>query len=329
MKALILEEPGSIEGLKIILDREKPIPKENEIRVKVYASGLNPSDYQVAEYTGLVDEEKRVLGLDIAGTVDAVGSNVNNFKVGDRVYYLRSIENLHGGFAEYSCTTAHTVSKLPGSIPFDVAAAVPGAGFTAYQAIIEKLRVESRKTILIHGAAGGVGGYAVQLAKMRGLKIYATCSEENTEYVKSLGADEIIDYRKEDVYEKISKLTKGRGVDYILNTIGSDSASKDLDIAAFGGEIAFTAGFPDFNKLNFYEKGISLHELALGAVYTNGDYTSQCNLSRIGDEFAELLENKKLVPPKITLISLEEVPKYLMKLKERKIVGKIIAKIIN
>lgn len=154
MKALILEKPGELDSLTVVTNREIPEPKDNEIRVKVYAAGLNPSDYQVAEYDGLESEKKRVLGLEIAGIVDAVGSSVNNFKIGDRVYYLRSINNLDGGFAEYSVTTAHTASKLPDEVPFELAAVVPAAGYTAYQAIMQKLKPQSGGTILIHGGAG-------------------------------------------------------------------------------------------------------------------------------------------------------------------------------
>ncbi|MGF9858570.1 zinc-binding dehydrogenase [Priestia endophytica] len=328
MKALVLEEPGKIEGLKVISNREKPIPKENEIRVKVFYSALNPSDYQVATYSDLVSERKRVLGLDVAGVVDAVGSGVNNFNVGDRVYYLRSIENLDGGFAEYACTTAHTASKLPKELPFEVAAAVPGAGFTAYQAIIQKLRVQAGKTILIHGGAGGVGGNAIQLAKLSGLTVYTTCLGKDIEYVKSLGADHAIDFEKEDVYAVLSKLTKERGVDYVLNTIGSESATNDIEYAlAFGGEIVVTAGFPESKSLRFYDKGISLHEIALGAAHTKGDFKAQCNLAHIGNKFAQLLVDKKISPPKLTIISMEEIPEYLVKMKQGKITGKVVAKI--
>ncbi|WP_068501134.1 zinc-binding dehydrogenase [Paenibacillus kribbensis] len=327
MKALVLKEQGKIESLTVVEDRDKPMPKENEIRVKVFASGLNPSDYQVAAYTGLASEKQRVLGLDVAGIVDAVGSEVNNFKVGDRVYYLRSITNLDGGFAEYACTTAHTASKLPEAIPFEVAAVAPGAGFTAYQAIIQKLRPKAGNTILIHGGAGGVGGYAVQLAKLCGLTVYTTCQGRDIEYVKSLGADEAIDFTKEDVYAVIAKLTNERGVDYVLNTISSASATRDIDVLAFGGEIVVTAGFPEFSRLRFYEKGMSLHEIALGGAHTEGDYKAQTNLAEIGDEFARLLVEKKIAPPALTVISMEEIPEYLVKLKEGKITGKVVAKI--
>lgn len=328
MKALILDEPGKIEGLKIVNDRETPIPKENEIGVRVYAAGLNPSDYQIAEYANMPNVGKRVLGLDVAGIVDTVGSEVKNFKVGDRVYYLRSIENLNGGFAEYSVTTAHTASKLPESIPYEFAAVVPGAGFTAYQAIIQKLRPREGSKILIHGGAGGVGGYAIQLAKLCGLTVYTTCMEKDLEYTKKLGADKSIDFMKEDVYEIISELTNGRGVDYIMNTIGAESATKDIDALAFGGEIVVTAGFPDFNRLRFFEKGISLHEIALGVSHTCGDYKAERNLAQIGDELAKLLAEKKIIPPALTTISMEEIPEYLNKLKKGILTGKVVAKIV-
>jgi NADPH:quinone reductase and related Zn-dependent oxidoreductases len=327
MKALVLEEQGKLKSLTVKHDREKPIPKENEIRIKVEAAGLNPSDYQVASYPDLASERKRVLGLEAAGIVDAVGSEVSNFKVGDRVYYLRSIANLDGGFAEYAITTAHTASKLPEAIPYEVAAVIPGAGFTAYQAIIQKIRPQAESTILIHGGAGGVGGYAIQLAKLCGLTVYTTCLSRDIEYVKGLGADVAIDFEKEDVCARIKGLTNNRGVDYVLNTVGSEVATKDIDILAFGGEIAVTAGFPDFNRLHFFEKGLSLYEIALGAEQLDGDYKKQCKLAQIGDEFAQLLVEKKIVPPAIKEISMEEIPEYLVKLSEGKITGKVVAKI--
>lgn len=329
MKALVLEEPGRIEGLKIIHDREMPIPRENEIRVRVFAAGLNPSDYQTAEYRGLIRERKPVLGLDVSGIVDAIGSEVKNVKVGDRVYYLRSVENMDGGFAEYSITTAHTVSKLPDAIPYEVAASIPGAGFTAYQAIIQKLRPQADKNILIHGGAGGVGGFAVQLSKLCGLKVYTTCRGKDISYVKRLGADEAIDFTKEDIYQSILSLTGGRGVDYVLNTISSESATKDMDILAYGGEIAVIAGFPDFERFRFYEKGLSLHEIALGVSLTCKDPRAEYNLALIGEAFGQLITDGKVKSPALTIISMGEIPEYLTKMKERKITGKVVAKIFE
>lgn len=329
MKALVLEEPGKIESLTVVHNREIPVPKGNEIRVKVITAGLNPSDYQVASYAEQpTSEKKRVLGLDVAGIVDAVGSEVTDFKVGDRVYYLRSITNLDGGFAEYAVTTAHTASKLPDSISFEIAASVPGAGFTAYQTIVQKFRPQRGKTILIHGGAYGVGGYAIQLAKQCGLTVYTTCLGRDLEYVKTLGADKAIDYIKEDVNQVVLELTNNKGADYILSTINSNRATEDLDILAFGGELAVTAGFPNFDRFRFYDKGMSLHEIALGAAHTEGDYSAQSNLAVIGNEFAKLLADKNILPPAITVISMEDIPEYLVKLKEGKVTGKIVAKIV-
>lgn len=329
MKALVLEEPGTIEGLKMTQNRQKPIPKDNEILVKVYAAALNPSDYQMAEFAGFAPERKPVLGLDVAGTIEAIGNSVDNFQIGDRVYYLRSIENLDGGFAEYSVTTAHTASRLPDSISFEAAATVPGAGFTAYQAIVQKLRPEAGKTILIHGGSGGVGGFAIQFAKhVCGLTVYTSCQGAHIDYVKNLGADVAIDYQTQDVHDTVLKLTGGRGIDYVLNTLGTDSATKDLDILAFGGELVVTAGFPDFSKIRFFDKGISVHEIALGASHTCKDPQAERNLAHIGDEVARLLESKKVLPPATTVISMEQIPEYLGKLKKRKVTGKVVAKIV-
>ena len=327
LKALVLEEQGNFESLTIVHDRPKPEPNNDEIRVKVVAAGLNPSDYQTASYRGLAGNVKRVLGLDIAGIVDSVGADVTNFDVGDRVYYLRSITNEHGGFAEYAVTTAHTASNLPGNIPFGWAAVAPGAGFTAYQAIVQKLRPQAGKSILIHGGAGGVGGYAIQLAKLNGLTVYTTCQARDIPYVRSLGADQAIDYLSQDVHAEIRNLTKDQGVDYVMSTINSDTATKDIDVLRFGGEIVVTAGFPDFSRFQFYEKGLSLHEIALGAAHTVNDHAVQSTLADIGDAFATLLSEQQIQPPAITSITMEDIPKYLKKMQNSEIQGKVVAMI--
>lgn len=309
MKALVIKEAGSIDGLKLV-DKEIPSPNKGEVRIKVLFAGLNPSDFQYAQYNKVADEG-RVLGIDICGVVDGVGSDVNNLKVGDRVYYLRSIDNTNGGFAEYAITPAHLISVLLEDVPSSVAGILPGAGFTAYQAIVQKLRPVSGRTILIHGGAGGVGGFAIQLAKLAGLTVITSCLGKDFDYVLSLGADKAIDFTSEDVHLQTMKFTNQRGVDYVLNTVGSEIATKDLDVLAFGGEIAVTEGFPDFARMKFYDKGISLHEMATGAALTSNDKQSEENIAEIGNELSKLIADNKVIPPKITTISLKEVPQYL------------------
>lgn len=328
LKALVLKEQGNINSLDIVYDRPIPEPGTNEIRVKVMAAGLNPSDYQTANYKDMAGTNKRVLGIDIAGIVDAIGEDVTQFAIGDRVYYLRNITNENGGFAEYAITTAHTASKLPENIPFEFAATVPGAGFTAYQAIVQKLKPQAGKTILIHGGAGGVGSYAIQLAKQYKLTVFTTCRARDIPYVMELGADIAIDYVNQDVYQEMQRLTLGLGVDYILNTLSPEHATKDIDVLRFGGELVVTAGFPDFSRLRFFEKGLSLHEIALGAMHMVNDKNVQSNLSAIGEEVAQLISNKQLKPPAMTLIQMEDIAAHLIEMQHGQIQGKVVA-IIN
>lgn len=323
MKALIIQEPGSLEGLRMI-EKTKPLPQKGEVRIKVLSAGLNPSDFQYAKFNKTANEE-RVLGIDVCGIVDSLGSEVTNLKEGDRVYYLRSLDNLHGGFAEYAITPAHVVSVLPENVSTPVAGVIPGAGFTAYQAVFQKLRPVPGRTILIHGGAGGVGSFSIQLAKHAGLKVVTSCLGKDLDYVQSLGADKAIDFQSEDVHAVTMEWTEQRGVDYILSTVGPEVATKDIDVLAFGGEIVVTAGFPDFNRLRFYDKGMSLHEMATGAALTSGDQQAEENIATIGNELAKLVSEGIITPPKLTLIDLEEVPGYLKRMEMGEVTGKVVA----
>lgn len=323
MKALVLEYPGSIDGFKIE-NINKPVPKDDELLVKVYATSLNPSDYQTAEYIK-DDRCKLVLGLDVAGEVVRVGNEVRDFKIGDRVFFMRSINNPNGGFAEYSCTPQKFACKIPDNITYIDAATMPGAGFTAYNIIYQKLRPNKGKTILIQGGAGGVGSYAIQLARLFNLKIITTCLKRDINYVKELGADEAIDFQNENVYERIREITNNKGVDYIINTLGKDNATADLDILKFGGEIAFTASFPDFERVRFYDKGLSIHEIAFGKYLTIQDEDSQKNVVRVAYELSKLMSEMKINTPKIVQIRLEDIPMYLKKIKNGEISGKVVA----
>ncbi len=159
---------------------------------------------------------------------------VTQSNLGDRVYYHGNLTK-KGGFAQYALTTAHTISKLPDSISFEEAAALPCAGFTAYQALHRKLNVKPNCSILIHGGAGGVGGFAIQLAKLKGLTVITTASKSNHDYVKQLGANYTIDYNHESVKDEISNITNGNGVDYVLDTVNGSNATNSLALMGFNG----------------------------------------------------------------------------------------------
>lgn len=325
MRALVLESGGSIDGLK---EKGIEIPhiKDDELLIKVYAVALNPSDYQTAEYLS-GKHLNIVLGLDIAGEVVEVGEKVHKYKKGDRVFYIREIHNKNGGFAEYAVTPERFVCKIPENLNYIEAAVLPGAGFTAYHIMFQRFHLQEGKTILIHGGAGGVGSYAIQLAKIYKLKVLVTCHGRDKEYVKKLGADVGIDFQNEDVYARINEETHNQGVDYVISTIGTEGATKDLDIMTFGAEIAVTAGLPNFEKWNFFDKGITVHEIAFGNYLTYPNAKTQEVPATIAKQLSQLVSDKKIQTPKTTVITLEEIPFWLKKIKMGGVLGKVVAKI--
>lgn len=322
MKALLLHEPNTWREMKIE-EIAKPVAQKGEVVVKVEAASLNPVDYKTATNGNPSWVYPHILGLDVAGTIEEVGEGITEWKKGDRVVYHGDF-NKKGGYAEYGVTTAHTISRIPDSITFVEAAALPTAGYTAYQALFRKLPMNTIDTILIHGGAGGVGGFGIQLAKAVGKTVISTASAHNHEYVKSLGADYVIDYREEDVKTRVMEITNGRGVDAVLDTVSRDNATASLDLIAYNGHIAHIAGAPDYAKVKPFTKVISFHEVALNAIHHNHDEIAERDLAKMGDEFLQLVQEEKVSPLVERVISLSEVPQALAELSERHVKGKIV-----
>ncbi|AQX54400.1 zinc-binding dehydrogenase [Priestia flexa] len=170
----------------------------------------------------------------------------------------------------------------------------------------------------------GVGGFGIQLAKAAGKTVISTASAHNHEYVKSLGADHVIDYREEDVKARVMEITNGRGVDAVLDTVSRDNATASLDMIAYNGHIAHIAGAPDYTKVNPFTKVISFHEVALNAIHHNHDEIAERDLAKMGDEFLQLVQEKKVSALVERVISLSEVPQALAELSERHVRGKIV-----
>ncbi len=325
MKALILEKPGSPDGLKIA-DQPLPEPAPGEIRVNVKAVGLNPVDYKTAERGHPSWLWPHILGLDVAGTVDVVGSGVTNWRHGDRVFYHGDLSK-PGGYAEFAIAPAHIIARIPDNVAFENAAAIPCAGYTAWQILSRKIPVRQGQTLLVHGGAGGVGGFAVQMGRLLDLKVITTCSGVNFLAVKDLGADHSIDYRSEDVTVRIMEITNGRGVDIAINTIDSDSATEDMNRLAFGGHLACVAGLPDFNRIEPFTRAISIHESALGGAHLSEDRIAQSDLAEMGKELMKFVQDGKIISMLSKLVSLEEIPQALADLSRRHVRGKIVARL--
>jgi NADPH:quinone reductase-like Zn-dependent oxidoreductase len=218
MKAIIYCDYGPA-NLKF-QDVEKPTPADDQLLVRVHVASVNPLDWHYVEGTpylmravaaGLRKPKETRLGVDFAGTVEAVGKNVTKFKPGDEVFGGRT-----GAFAEYVCVReSRAVALKPASVPFEQAASVPIAGITALQALRDKGQVQAGQKVLINGASGGVGTFAVQIAKSYGAEVTGVCSTRNLDLVRSLGADHVIDYTKED-FTKAKQL-----YDLVVDNVGN------------------------------------------------------------------------------------------------------------
>ena len=237
MKSVVYSKYGSAEVLEIA---EIPIPTvtENQVLVKVQAVSINPADwhfmrgtpYLVRLQSGLTKPKVGKFGLDMAGIVEAVGANVTEFKVGDEVYG----ESM-GALSDFAVFGKNSLALKPVSLNFEEAAAVPMAGFTAIQALRDKARVKAGQKVLIVGASGGVGSFAVQIAKAFGADVTGVCSSGNVEMVKSIGADRVIDYTKEDFFVGAEKY------DVVIQTAGNYTL-KQLRAALGSGGTLVLAG---------------------------------------------------------------------------------------
>lgn len=201
MKAVVYTEYGPPDVLRIE-EVEKPVPTENQVLVKIQAASINAGDYRVMRADpflvrvmtgGYLRPKDPRIGSDLAGRVEAVGSNVTQFRPGDEVFGCR-----HGALAEYICAREGLLALKPDNLSFEQAAAVPVAALTALQGLRDTGAIRAGQKVLIQGASGGVGMFAVQLAKSFGAEVTAVCSTRNIDMVRSLGADHIIDYKKED-----------------------------------------------------------------------------------------------------------------------------------
>lgn len=218
MQAFVYEKYGTPHVLEL-KEVNKPTPTAGELLVKVEAMSVNPADWRrlkgdpfmVRLDIGLFKPKYGILGADIAGRVESVGTSVTQFKPGDAVFGDIGA----GGFAEYVCTTEDKLVLKPTNLSYAEAAAVPLAANTALQAVRDKGNVQPGQQVLINGASGGVGTYAVQIAKLLGATVTAVCSTRNMEMVRSIGADHVIDYTKEDFSEN------GRQYDVMLDIVGN------------------------------------------------------------------------------------------------------------
>ena len=248
MKAFVYERYGPPETLRMA-EVDRPSPNPGEVLVRVLGVSVNAADWHVLRgkplfsraTLGLLRPKHQLLGVDIAGQVEAVGPNVTRFQPGDQVY-ANLLDHGYGGFAEYVSVPVNVMALKPANLSFEEAAAVPMAAVTALQGLRHHGALQPGQQVLINGATGGVGTFAVQIAKAYGAEVTAVTSTPNLDLVRSLGADHVVDYTTTDVADS------GRRYDRILDTVGNRSVHDLRRALAEGGKAAVT-GFTSVRRL--------------------------------------------------------------------------------
>ena len=239
MKAIILPEPGGVENFQI-RDIEKPAPGKNEVLVRVKAISINPVDTKTREgkafYNQLKEEDPVIVGWDISGVVEAVGEEVEYFKEGDEVFGMVNFPGSGKAYAEYVVATEGHLANKPANISHEEAAAATLAALTAWQVLVNEADLQPGQRVLIHAAAGGVGHFAVQIAKFFQAYVVGTASAENHDFLRSIGVDEPIDYKSQQVDDVV------KDVDVVLDSLGEENSHKSLKTLKDGGKLISILG---------------------------------------------------------------------------------------
>ena len=307
MKAARAHAYGGAEVLKLE-EAPRPEPAADEVLVRVVAAGVNPVDAKVR--AGMFKQPGARLpfipGYDISGVVEKTGAKATKFKAGDEVYAYLSLER-GGAYAEYAIAKENELAPKPRTLTHEQAAAVPLAALTAWQALVEKAKMTEGQTVLIHGGSGGVGSFAVQIAKARGGKVIATASAANQDFLKELGADQAIDYRAQK-FEEVAK-----DVDVVLDTVAGETLRRSYDVVKKGGFIVSVLEPPA--KAELEKRGIR------GTVFL-----VQPNAEQLA-EIAQLIDAKKVKPFVSQTFPLAEVAKAHAAIETGHTRGKIVLKV--
>ena len=317
MKAIVYEKYGAPDVLEL-KEVEKPVPQDNEVLIKVHAASVNPLDWHFLRGEpflmrltgiGLLKPKNRILGADKAGRVEVVGRNIRQFRPGDEVFG----ENRGGGFAEYACVPEDNLTLIPAATSFEQAAAVPVAALTALQGLRDKGQIQSGQKVLINGAGGGVGTFAVQIAKSFGAEVTGVCSTGKLEMVCSIGADQAIDYTQQDFTRN------GQRYDLIFDTAAYHSISDYKRALGPKGIYVMAGGsMPLMFKIMFLAPWMSI----------TGSKKLATMMTKINkkdlDFMKGLLETEKVKPVIDRRYTLNEVPDAIRYLEEGHAQGKVI-----
>jgi len=317
MKAITLKQTGGIENL-ILSEVDTPNIQGNEVLVNVKSVGINPVDAFVRKFDQALQgylkpkaQDTIIIGWDIAGTVVKVGENVKDFKEGDEVFGMVNFTGHGRAYAEYVAAPAEHLAKKPSNVSFDEASAATLAALTAWQALVTHAKVKKGDKVLIHAAAGGVGHYAVQIAKYFGAYVIGTASAPNRNFILQLGADEFVDYTTEKFEERV------KDADLVIDSIYGDHVLRSIDAVKEGGMVVTLLTFFEGEIANKAKrKNLSTHRLS---VESNGEDMKQ---------LAALLEKGAIRSHISARYPFKELSKAHQQIETGKTVGKIVVNLL-
>src|ERR1700730_16888836 len=310
MKATVIHEFGGPEVMKY-QDVPRPEPKEDEILIRVIAAAVNPVDAMIRAggmKRFLGEKLPLIPGMDVAGVVEKIGTKITKFKVGDAVYAYLSFEE-QGGYAEFAVAKENETALKPKSISFAAAAAVPLAATTAWQALVDTAKIDNGQTVLIHGGSGGVGHFAIQIAKARGAKVIATASTPSQNVMKELGADQTIDYTTTKFEDVV------RDVDVVLDAVRGDALTRSYGVVKKGGMVVSITGQPD-------QAECEKHEIRCVSLMAHPD-------ANVLEELARLIDDKKIKPIVSQEMPLKDAAIAHEQIATRHTRGKIVLKVAD
>ena len=313
MKAIVLTEAGSPDNLKL-QNVDKPQPKEDEVLINVKAISINPVDVKTrkggALLEGLQKDPPVILGWDVAGDVTAVGSGVKKFKEGDRVFGMINFPGAGRAYAEYATAPEAHLAHIPENVHYEEAAATTLAALTAWQVLVHQAKIVAGKRVLVHAAAGGVGHFAVQIAKHFGAWVAGTASAANHAFLKSLGVDQPIDYTREDFSQTL------KDIDVVLDPIGGETTVKSLQAMRRGGTLVSIVGGVKEAVLSLSKEKAATVKNYL--VHSSGEDMEQ---------LAALLKDGKLKPAVSQRYAFEQMPEAHRQIEAGKTKGKIVVNV--
>ncbi len=308
MKAMVVHEFGGPEVMKYE-DAPRPEPKDDEILVRVMAAAVNPVDSYVRQ--GMfakrgMDNRPAIIGYDISGVVEKTGTNAKKFKAGDKVYSYLSVMR-GGGYAEFAIAKESETALKPKNINFEEAAAVPLAATTAWQSLVDEAKLNAGQTVLVHGGSGGVGSFAIQIAKARGAKVIATASTAHQDLLRQLQVDQAIDYTTTKFEDMV------KDVDVVLNCVRAEALARSYGVVKKGGIIVSITDEPDQTEC-------AKHGIRGSRLGAHPD-------ANVLEELTKLIEAGKMKPIVSQTLPLADASKAHQQIETHHTLGKIVLKV--